>query len=336
MKKLLSGLLLFIFLTNNSQTLILTKAANEPVIGDTSRSLLIDTSAYVSGLNVSLTGGNTVWTYTNLVGTSNSLTSSYLSPASSPSPANYPGCTVVQKQGTLYSYFKSVTSPSTQLEFMGVTSNSLTMNFTNTAVFAKYPFTFGNTFTDSFSGSFTFSTSGTANGNATVTADGTGTLNIPDGTFTNVLRVKSYQVINFSVGIFPAGSLKQTVYNFYHATQKFPLLTIDYTTLTITGQTPSVTTQVSGNKNNFTVGLKENVINNLNAKLYPNPADNVLNVYIDDLAKAKEILIFNELGQKVYKSVFENKIDINTLPKGIYIIEIKTEQGSFRKKFVKE
>ncbi len=336
MKKLLPLLFLLAFTTTNAQTFTLTKGANEPIAGDTSKTYIIDTSAYVSGLNVSLTGSNTVWTYTNLVCTPNSGTSSYTTPAAVPSSSSYPGCTIVQKQGTLYSFYKSVSTPSTQLEFLGVSSPSLTMNFTNTALFMQYPFAFGNTFTDSFSGSFTFSVNGQASGNATVTADGTGTLNLPDGIIlNNVIRIKSVQATNFTFFGSPVGNLKQTTYAFYHSSQKFPILTIDYSALT-TGTTTTLTSVVTGNKNDFTVGLNENTLHTFPAVLYPNPANNVLNIQLNSSVKPKEIMICDQLGQTVYASKFQDKIEISSLNPGIYFIEIKTEQGIARKKFIKD
>jgi len=333
MKKILLCFLLLAFIKNNSQDLILTKAAFEPVIGDSSKAFIVDTSAYAFGLNVSLTGSNTVWTYTNLIATSNTTSTQYVDPLSVPASSNYAGCSVVQKQGTLYTYFKSVALPITQLEFMGVSSTSLNMTFTNNAIYSRYPFAFGDSFTDSFSGSFTFSVNGTAAGNATVTADGTGTLNLPNDTLNNVLRVKSEQNTNFTAFGFPAGSLKMTKYDFYHASEKFPVFTINYQTIT-SGGNPTVTAVVSGNKNNFIQGVKENSISEFNPGIYPNPAGNILNITTDDFMKPREIKIFNQMGQIVFTSPFANHIDVSALESGIYFIEVKTENGTSRKKFI--
>ena len=336
MKKLLPALFLISFLNLDSQTFTLTQAFNEPVVSDTERVYVIDTSAYAGGLNVASTGANHVWTYTNLITTSNSVTSIYATTASVPSSSNYPGSTIAKKQGLINSFYKSVTSPSTQIEFMGISSASLTLNFSNTAILQKFPFAFGNSFTDNFSGTFTFSLSGTANGNATVTADGTGTLNLPDGLILNdVLRIKSYQSTNFTSGVIPVGSLKQTVYTFYHASQKFPIFTIDYSTLTAFGS-PTLSAAITGNKNDFTVGLKENNNNIINSLFYPNPVTDILNIAVSPLHKPQEIKIYNQLGEVVFRSSFENKINIQELNAGIYFIELKTENGISRKKILKQ
>ena len=336
MKKLLPGLFLISFLNYSSQTFTLTQVANQPAVGDTERVYIIDTSAYTGGLNVASTGANHVWTYTNLITTSNSLTSAYLAPGSVPSASLYPGCTFVKKQGTINSFYKSVASPSVQTEFMGIYSASLNLNFSNTAVLIRYPFALGNSFTDSFSGTFTFSLSGNANGNATVTADGTGTLNLPDGIILNdVLRIKSYQSTNFTSGVIPVGSLKQTVYSFYHASQKFPILTIDYSVLTAFSNA-TLSAIISGNENDFTVGLEDNQTNLFKSIIYPNPVSDYLNIILSTYNKAQEISIYNQIGELVYKNTFENKINLSALKAGIYLLEIKTDAGISRKKIIKE
>ncbi len=336
MKKLLPLLFLFAFYTNRSQTFTLTKGANDPIVGDSSKYYVLDSSLYVAGLNVGSTGANHVWSYTNFYVTPNTVTSAYIATTAVASASNYAGCTIVEQQGTLSSFYKVVASPSTQTEFMGISSSSLNMNFSNTALFKKYPFAIGDSFTDSFSGTFSFPpTSGTSSGNATVTADGTGTLNLPGGvTLNDVLRIKSYQYTSFLVSGIPAGSLKQTVYTFYHASQKFPILTINYSTITAFGS-PTVSAVITGNKSHFVVGLKENEFNTINAKLYPNPVNTDLIIEIDPLDKPKEVKIYNQLGQTVYTNNFENKLGVSFLNSGIYFIEIKTEKGIARNKFIK-
>lgn len=340
MKKFLLAILFLSVAKIQSQSLILTQAAFEPIIGDTNRTWAIDTTAYGSGLNVASTGSSNVWNYASLNATSNGITSPYVNPSTIPSATAYAGCTVVQKQTALNTYYKSVSSPSPQVEFMGITSSSLTMNFTNTAVFARFPFAYNDVVTDNFAGNFSttvpFTISGTASGNATITADGAGTLIIPTGTLNNVLRVKSYQNTNLNGGLVN-GNIKQTTYSFYHASQKFPVLSINYQTISITGAgSPTVSGQVLGNKNNFVVGVGENSINSFNYAVYPNPVTDVLNLSIDQSTEPRSLKVINQIGQTVYAGDYSAKVDVSQLNTGIYIIEVSTLKGVARKKFMKE
>ena len=60
----------------------------------------------------------------------------------------------------------------------------------------KFPITYGQTYQDSFYASYEFSTEGNIAGNQTIAVDGYGTLKIPSGTFTPVLRIKRMQNIS--------------------------------------------------------------------------------------------------------------------------------------------
>jgi hypothetical protein len=241
----------------------------------------------------------------------------------------------VQKTGPLNTYYKNASTPSIQTEFMGVTSSSLNMNLTNTAINMRYPFSFGSVITDAFSGNFTFSLSGTTSGNATVTADGTGTLIVPGGTvYPNVLRVKSYQSTAFSA--FPvSGSMKQTNYSWYIVGEKFPVMSINYQSFSIAGGSPTVSAQGLGNKNNFIIGMKEQQLDNSSVQFYPNPVSSELVMIANQTFLKQDVVIYAVTGQELKRSIV-GKIDCSDLAKGIYIAELNTEKGVIRKKIIKE
>ena len=78
------------------------------------------------------------------------------------------------------------------------------------------------------------------------------------------------------------------------------------------------------------------LINRERIKLYPNPAT----CYIQIEAPQKAIInVFNIHGQLVKTLIaYENvlKVDISSLPCGIYVVKVKTEKGVVVEKFVKE
>ncbi len=80
--------------------------------------------------------------------------------------------------------------------------------------------------------------------------------------------------------------------------------------------------------------------NNLEIIVYPNPATTEFTINAEG-TKIKEIKIYNVLGEMLksfdkLKITGSETIDISILPSGIYFIQVKTEQGLIRKKFVKE
>jgi len=93
---------------------------------------------------------------------------------------------------------------------------------------------------------------------------------------------------------------------------------------------------------NVTVGVIEN-FNNLKYKLFPNPCENILNIDFGDFKeKATTVSIYSITGIEVLKSDIKMltknllQLDISSLSKGMYFVEIKNDQQSIIKKFVKE
>lgn len=79
-------------------------------------------------------------------------------------------------------------------------------------------------------------------------------------------------------------------------------------------------------------------------KLYPNPADDRLNIYFDqDGSSETRIEIMDLTGKIVYKDVigqfsgaYYNSIDVSDLPGGLYLVRISTGKETVNKKFIKE
>lgn len=327
---------------SQAQSLVLTQAAYEPVIGDSSFYHVLDTSAFGSGLPVNISGNNSTWNFSALISTAVKANSSYVDPITVPSASAYAGTNLVQKQGGLLNYFKSVVTPSPQTEMLGLSSNTLNLNFTNSAILAKFPVSYGNSFTDNIAGTFNFSVSGTFNGSVSTSADGAGTLQLPNGlSLSNVLRVKSVQTINLSLGIIPFGTAKQTVYNYFHSSQKFPILNVTYTSLSIIGSTsPSVSAVVTGNSKTIIVGLEEmgNTLSHL--MVYPNPARDA--ILIQSGLDVGEIIVelFDSKGSRVYATqrtlngTSSEVISLSDLPRGFYFITFKSGSQSFQRKLI--
>ena len=336
MKKLLPFCLL-IFSFSLSAQLSLTQSFNEPKPGDMETNYPLDTSAFSSGLPINVTGNNVVWNYTALKANQPVIENYYFSAASETSSASYPGCTFVQESNGVYSYFKSTPTPQ-QTEILGVKSFSMAATFTNSGIVAKYPITFGSSSTDNMSGSFTFSVQGTCSGNIVTMADGSGTLNLPEGiTLTNVLRVKSIQTLTLTAFFTQAGVLKQTIYNYYHASQKFPVLSINYSYLsTIFTSTPTTSGFATGSYAYFVTGLKENILSANDVRLFPNPAQNSLYIELNPGIQLNSVKLFNQLGQLVLNSFDARDLDLKNLESGVYTAEIRTDKGISRKKILKE
>jgi len=88
----------------------------------------------------------------------------------------------------------------------------------------------------------------------------------------------------------------------------------------------------------FTVGTATIVKNNIDMRLYPNPAQDQLKLeLVGDNIYFRNISVFNVVGQKVInlktqKTVTE-KVNLSQLPAGMYILKAETDKGMVMRKF---
>jgi hypothetical protein len=82
------------------------------------------------------------------------------------------------------------------------------------------------------------------------------------------------------------------------------------------------------------VGI-QNHKKNKKMRLYPNPTNKILN--IESETDFEQFTICNIFGQELIKNKWqENKIDISTLPSGVYILKLKNRDYLIQERFVKE
>jgi len=70
------------------------------------------------------------------------------------------------------------------------------------------------------------------------------------------------------------------------------------------------------------------------ATIYPNPATDIINIKLNDSREAT-YTIMNTIGQNVSNGTTNRIIDISSLQRGVYILEINDGQHSFTKKISK-
>ncbi len=95
----------------------------------------------------------------------------------------------------------------------------------------------------------------------------------------------------------------------------------------------------SGEVEDYTVRISKpiipNPVNQDEILIYPNPVKTVLNV--KNISGRANYKIYNAAGQIVSTGIIlNNKIDVNMLASGIYVIDIDDVKGTAQKKFIKE
>jgi uncharacterized delta-60 repeat protein len=71
--------------------------------------------------------------------------------------------------------------------------------------------------------------------------------------------------------------------------------------------------------------------------IYPNPVKDIININLQGRNTSLEYVIYDMSGKKITSNkLLENKIDVSSLSKGIYILKIKTGEKIFENKFIKQ
>lgn len=325
--------------------LTLTKAFNEPVVGDVNITKEYDSVSVIP----KNTGSNQVWNFTAF--TQNTVTASkiYTTAAAVPSSSNYAGCNLVEDQGaSSYVYMKTTSTPTTQMELLGLqTGTIVSFNFTNSAIGVVWPVAMGYTLSDNFSGNANSSFgAGTTNGTITNQATGTGTLNLPGSTnLTNVLQTVGTLTLNAILGTAPFQftlDITNKTYTYFHSSSKFAIAEIKYEKQSLVSMGgPSVTTSAS-------IKINTVVITGINDKnfdatfqIFPNPATNLVTVNLTNTTNSNgSIKIINNLGSIVKiidlgnDAIINKEISINDLPKGIYFVKTHLGNSSSSRKLI--
>lgn len=316
----------FCLTTSKAQTL--TATGCNPTIGEIYNRVL--TNSFSQGSS----GTGQTWNISTLTGTSSSAT--VVSVGSTPNGTNHPLSNIAFVDGTNYLYYKT---SSTAYQLYGV-EVSVSIVYSNPEDFMRYPFSYTNTYTDTWAATFTSGVFFNRKGSTTVTADGTGTLITPNGTISNVIRVHSVQIYSDSADL--GGTPYVITYNndqyfWYKDGIHFPLAS----TYNLTSSASAPTT--GGFYTDLPIGIKENSLLSNDVILTPNPAnEQVLVSYLLEKNSTIKLSVFNVIGEEVFVNQSSQNligkqslnIDLKNLEKGVYFVRIQAEGESVTKKLI--
>lgn len=272
----------------------LTGATTNPVIGE---SFLVHSIAYTSPGSA---GANVTWNFSNVSSTGTS-TVSYVNPSATPFGSNFPNATVALSLGSgAYDYYSGTTSAFSR---EGSANSSTYIPYSDAEKLLHYPVTYNSSNTDNLYSTYTSnSVSLTRSGTTTSTADGYGTLILPYGTLTDVMRVKIEQNYEDSYQSTPFYDYQVTIYVWYKAGIHYPVFSL--TSTSINGGSP-VEYASYLDASAVGVGINESVMaQSLN--VFPNPSSDVVNVSFSlESASDVKLSVFNMLGEAVITSAVE-------------------------------
>ncbi len=325
MKKIYTAILSLI--TVLSYQAQLTQANHAPSNGDTYKTFQCDSST----INPGGAGAGANWNFATII-THSSVVSNYS--AMTVSDPSYPNANIAVASST--SNISYISSTSSQLNNYGgnimIGTVGGALYYTSPAVNAVYPMNLNTTTTSITGGSINaLSFPGTFTGLNTILVDGSGTLTLPSGTYTNVLRVVSTQTVNFNLGL-ATGTLTQKNYDYYSIGTKAPMLTIS-TSTAVTSLSPlptsqTVVTRLDPSIANPTVGVQENKMANANVLVFPNPASNSVS-FSSNSDESFQVMLFDITGKLIQNYPMTDgklKVDVSNLNSGLYLYKLVNSQ----------
>lgn len=309
----------------------LTATNSNPAIGDV---FTLQPYNYVSPGS---SGASQTWNFSSITQTTASASSSTCTAVSSSNTATFPGSNIQSVASATSIGFGNANS--TAYQNTGVKQGTVNIVYSNPEDVIHYPFTMGNTYSDPFAATFTNAGSTyTRTGTTAVTADGYGTIQLPGATFSNVLRVhfvQTYKDTTYITGFGPyVLNYVNDEYMWYLPGNHSSIFSV----FSFTANSAFTGTSISTGANKLvtiTSGINDlkSSINSLN--FYPNPSSNgTLNLDLNLNENIKyEIVIINNLGQEVFRSVPENgfsgynfkTFDISKIASGLYNFEIVSD-----------
>lgn len=307
---------------------------NTPVIGDVTQIQFVSPT----GLDLGTAGPDVNWDFSELVLLYGGEIVA-IDPTTAPAGGDFPAADVALSMGdTIFTFAQT---QSDGYFYLGSQSTTGTfpslLIYSDSRTFLKFPFTYNDTYFDTYAGVVTTAAATVHNSALTeMTADAYGTLVLPNGTYTNVLRTMTIDAELDSVfvgGMFlKSFPLVRTQYSWFAADSKGPLMSVEIMENTGLGTVDTVayyTTSGSG------IGdLPDNAVSSLN--VFPNPANDHVNVSFALSGNwSVDISIVNQVGQVVQKRDVNGRgltrvsehFDIADLPSGIYFVNVNCECG---------
>lgn len=312
--------------------------SNEPSIGDMTDFFLCDSN--VTNYD-NITGTSVTWNYADIQGvTGIQKLASVINPQASAFAADYPiSEKAIAIESSVTTFYTSTLSlrKSQGFVFSEPTFGDVKVKFNvDEEQTHDYPMGVGSYFTDNFEGelNFTFQTfpqTEACTGSIYAWVDGSGTLELPGNTYTNVVRYKMIDSAFTNVIILGDIEVIRTQYEYYDYTvSNLPIFIHANIKLQSPGGGTALTDQtlvLCKDEPLFWLGLNETESNNF--AVYPNPTSG--NVKIQGIEGIATVKILDQTGRilKTLENITSaSSIDLSDLNAGTYFASISNGTSS--------
>lgn len=300
----------------------LTAATNTPVAGDNFNGRICDTTGVTPGA----AGAGVTWNFSTLHATSQD-TITYMACASTPHCDSFATSNLASFDNANYQYYLNSASTMTGIGQVDAAGTSY-VHLTNYLDQMFYPCTYNSTHVDTAGGHFTISGTDVALRILdSFKADGYGTLTLPTGTRTNVLRVHmiTYTTDTITVFGFPVVSNDRTEsYLWFDTGYHSPLLNIGLDTV---GNVPLHVTSVKFYTHGAVLGTNTLTTDNSTMEVFPNPATENITVKFNAATSGNlSVILTDMVGREVVAAaqITNNSatIPVAGLSSGLYLVQV--------------
>lgn len=323
MKRFFTCLLLFQDISANFLYAQPTVVVNEFYnVGDMIKMVNCDPTGITAGAS----GTGLTWNFSGMVPTGGYYTISVQDDTTSQFPLSN---LLFSLPGNMYLHLQE-SSSDTYINGAFDDNTDVTIYYNNYNI-SKRPFTYGSMYIDTYQATIPPNVMhGT--GVLTVTGDAYGTLVLPNGTYSNVLRIKKHQVERDTTGTVIVTTVK-VAYMWFDTVHTAPLLQID-STISVLGNVQRAMYLASP--------LAISRLNNVKDTYLASLSDRAL-VIKDDFVNGREyeVSLYDLTGVKIFKQDFVangkvQRIDIsNPIPPGLYVVNLSMKDLPITRQLIK-
>lgn len=288
-----------------------------------------------TGFDPGLSGADVVWDFSDITITGPETTQHLVDPSASPYVASFGLANLALTLDNIDYTFMQVTG--TEYNNLGSGTTVAVVSYSDPETIFTFPLTYNTVSEDDFGATFTsMGFSFIRDGEADMIADGWGTLILPTGTFTNVLRVKLEEdYTDESVGL-PVPVVNEYNYDHYYwFAEGVTNFVFYYGDLESSVAGMPANTKVAVLNTSATSSIQDNHLPENLVQVYPNPASGHFFIYNTSNMAFESIALFNMMGERVYIQTGQTgtNTEINTtgLPAGIYTLQLKSTMGVLSK-----
>ncbi len=259
-----------------------------------------------------ISGANVSWDFSDL---SPNQTYQYdiVNPSTTPYANSVSGETVAMSYQGIYDY--NAVSTNSWDRIKSYFSASTIYDYTNPFTIIEYPCSYGSTFSDTYEMEATAADPFTRTGSYTATADGYGTLILPWGTITDVLRIRYHETWTDDYPSFGTLQGEQYICLYVHPGSPYVLLSVYEDTGSYTSFNYMQPLGTS---------LPNDLAQDVTFNIYPNPANSFVTIAGVQSGSTEQLIILNSFGQTVtntnmtYLATNGYRYDVSSLAAGVY------------------